>query len=225
MPRKKEPTCVTEKYTFPTRLRKLMEKRGITQKTLADAIKMRPQTVSLYTTGQSSPDVNALKKIAEFFNVSSDYLLGLAKDETPDPDIQNVIAYTGLSASAIMWLNKQSKRDYNPLEVVSSLLQHKEFRESLFDILNLKIEHAEPTDSNDPLSYEECMKLNELLHKSGLDTKHCVVPRREYFSYKYRHLTRTLEFVISDIINGNIENDMSGIDLLLNRPIPPKEGE
>ena len=68
MPRKKEPTNVTEKNIFPTRLRNLMEDQSITQKKLADAIEMRPQTVSLYTTGQSFPDVNTLKKIAEFFS-------------------------------------------------------------------------------------------------------------------------------------------------------------
>lgn len=105
MPRKKEPTCVTEKYTFPTRLRKLMENRGITQKTLADAINMRPQTVSLYTTGQSSPDVNALKKIAEFFNVSADYLLGLTDVKKPDATIQAICEYTGFSENALSALH------------------------------------------------------------------------------------------------------------------------
>lgn len=89
MPRKKEPTHVTEKYTFPTRLRKLMEIYGTTQKKLADAIDMRPQTVSLYTTGQSFPDVNTLKKIADFFNASADYLLGISDTASP-PDGETV---------------------------------------------------------------------------------------------------------------------------------------
>lgn len=93
MARKKEPACETEKYTFPSRLRGLMQDRGTRQKELADAIGMRPQTVSLYTQGQSFPDVNALEKIARFFSVSSDYLLGLTDTPYIDEDIQK--AYMG----------------------------------------------------------------------------------------------------------------------------------
>lgn len=66
-----------------------MEIYGTTQKKLADAIDMRPQTVSLYTTGQSFPDVNTLKKIAEFFNASADYLLGISDTSSP-PDGETV---------------------------------------------------------------------------------------------------------------------------------------
>ena len=101
MSRKKEPTHVTEKNIFPTRLRKLMEDQSITQKKLADAIEMRPQTVSLYTTGQSAPDVNTLRKMAEFFHVSSDYLIGLTDVQKPDTTIQAICEYTGLSERAV----------------------------------------------------------------------------------------------------------------------------
>ena len=101
MPRKKEPTNVTAGDIFPTRLRKLMEEKAVTQKKLADAIEMRPQTVSLYTTGQSAPDVNTLRKMAEFFHVSADYLIGLSDVKKPDTTIQAICEYTGLSERAV----------------------------------------------------------------------------------------------------------------------------
>ncbi len=93
MPRKKEPSSVTEQGIFPTRLRQLMEERKTTQKVLAQAVGVRPQTISLYTTGQSYPDVNGLRKIAQFYNVSADWLLGLTDHQTIQPDIKAICEY------------------------------------------------------------------------------------------------------------------------------------
>lgn len=140
MPRKKEPTCVTEKYTFPTQLRELMESNKTTQKKLADAIDMRPQTVSLYTTGQSFPDVNTLKKIAEFFNVSADYLLGLIPTPTTDIEDRAVEEYTGLSHSSIRWLHLRRKEEI--VHILNSLMEHTDFRIALENIIELK--HTAP---------------------------------------------------------------------------------
>lgn len=138
MPRKKEPTCVTENYIFPKRLRKLMENRWITQKALADAINMRPQTVSLYTTGQSFPDVNTLKKIAEFFNISADYLIGVSDVQGLDPDIKFICKYTGLPESSIQWIHSISKKK-DLIEALSQILQrYPIFEQILKDIVELK---------------------------------------------------------------------------------------
>ena len=60
---------------FAATLRELMEKHGTTQKELADAVGVRPQTLSLYTTGETQPNVDKLLKIAEYFNVTTDFLI------------------------------------------------------------------------------------------------------------------------------------------------------
>lgn len=103
MPRKAEPRVTTEQQVFPTRLRELMEKRNVNQKQLAAIIGMRPQTVSLYTGGQSTPDINCLRKIAEYFHVSCDWLVGLADPDnsTADEKLSMVSEYTGLSNTAV----------------------------------------------------------------------------------------------------------------------------
>lgn len=104
MPRKKDPTSVTEKELFPTRLRKLMLLNETTQRKLGDYVGVRPQTISLYTTGQSYPDVNGLRKIAEFFKVSADWLIGLTETPTIDPDQRAAADLLGLSERAIQYL-------------------------------------------------------------------------------------------------------------------------
>ena len=102
MPRKTAPAWETEKDMFPTRLRELMEERSTTQAKLAEAIGKRPQTVSLYTTGQSVPDVNCLREIAQYFNVSADWLIGRSGAvKTLDSNIAVAALTTGLTESAV----------------------------------------------------------------------------------------------------------------------------
>jgi len=77
MPRKAEPTYITEKYPFAKKLKWLMNERGTTQPQLAEYVGVTRQAISLYVTGQSAPDIYTAQKIAEYFDCSMDYLLGL----------------------------------------------------------------------------------------------------------------------------------------------------
>ena len=60
---------------FAQTLRDLMEKNGTTQKELADFVGVRPQTLSLYCTGETQPNVDKLLKIAEYYKVTTDFLI------------------------------------------------------------------------------------------------------------------------------------------------------
>lgn len=120
MARKKEPAYKTEKYPFPSRLRKLMEAAKTTQRELALAIGVRPQTVSLYVQGQSFPDVNGLAKIANYFYVSADYLIGNSDMPNADLSMQDIHKITGLSAGAICKL--QSIFDKNGETAFSDII-------------------------------------------------------------------------------------------------------
>lgn len=101
MPRKKALTSDTSQKIFPTRLRELMEKGKISQPQLAAAVGVQRQTISNYACGQSSPDWETLVRIAEFFDVSSDYLIGLSSVKTEDHDVRFVCDYTGLNEKTI----------------------------------------------------------------------------------------------------------------------------
>lgn len=71
--------------TFATRLRELLEERKITQPMLAGAIGVSRQSVGQWKDGKTVPDVLDLQKIAVFFGVSADYLLGLSDIRAQDP--------------------------------------------------------------------------------------------------------------------------------------------
>ena len=61
---------------FSERLVSLRKKKGLSQVALAERIGISGQVVSQYERGVTRPDLEILTRIADFFNVSSDYLLG-----------------------------------------------------------------------------------------------------------------------------------------------------
>ncbi len=65
------------------RLRSLREKKGISQTEAAKRLGMARTTYSNYEAGNREPDNESLKKLAEFYEVSADYLLGRTNDPTP----------------------------------------------------------------------------------------------------------------------------------------------
>ena len=59
------------------RIRKLRENRELTQRDLSQILGLTPKMISFYENNQRTPPVDILAKIAEIFQVSTDYLLGI----------------------------------------------------------------------------------------------------------------------------------------------------
>lgn len=66
------------------RLRELRKSRGISQLKLALDLNTNQNSISRYETGEREPGTVELIKIADYFNVSVDYLL----ERTDNPNIQ-----------------------------------------------------------------------------------------------------------------------------------------
>lgn len=66
---------------FNENLRSAREQLGINQKEVAKHIGVANSTYSLYESGNREPNLQTIKKIADFLNVSVDTLLGL--EDTP----------------------------------------------------------------------------------------------------------------------------------------------
>lgn len=56
-------------------LRNLMDERDITQKKLADSLNVGASTLGNYIQNTREPDYDMLRALANYFNVSTDYLL------------------------------------------------------------------------------------------------------------------------------------------------------
>ena len=64
-------------------LKNLMDENNITQTALAEKIGYTQRAVSKWINNQAEPTETAIRNCATFFNVSSDYLLGLDDDDRP----------------------------------------------------------------------------------------------------------------------------------------------
>ena len=67
---------------FSNRLIDLRKERGLTQEDLAKVIQKKRSTVSGYETEGKEPDLETVCLLAEYFGVSSDYLLGISNYRT-----------------------------------------------------------------------------------------------------------------------------------------------
>ncbi len=62
---------------FAQRLRELRQEKGLSMKQLAKELNTTDAAVSNWENEINEPKISYLKAIAQYFNVSADYLLGL----------------------------------------------------------------------------------------------------------------------------------------------------
>lgn len=70
------------------KIRDIREDKDLTQKQISKLLNCTQQTYSRYETGEITIDINNLIKLAEFYNTSTDYLLGLTNETKPYPRIK-----------------------------------------------------------------------------------------------------------------------------------------
>lgn len=63
------------------RIKELREGLGISQQKLASELNVTQAMVSKYELGISEPDIAMIRKLSQFFRVSSDYLLEISDDK------------------------------------------------------------------------------------------------------------------------------------------------
>lgn len=78
---------------FGKRLKQIRTARGLSQKTIAENAGITAAQVSRYEAGLQSPTEDAIRRIAQFLEVSADYLLGLTDDPAPKGKEFNLADY------------------------------------------------------------------------------------------------------------------------------------
>ena len=67
------------------RLKDIREDSDVTQKTLSEYLNVKQNTYSQYENGRRQIPFELLIRLSEYFNVSTDYLLGVTDVKTPYP--------------------------------------------------------------------------------------------------------------------------------------------
>lgn len=73
------------------RIREIRKKCGLTMKELAERVGVSESAISQYETGRRQPDYETLLKIADYFGVSVDYLLGKEGGAAVDPELEELL--------------------------------------------------------------------------------------------------------------------------------------
>lgn len=104
----------TIQYNFAVRLNELLKDKNITQEQLCRDTEISLGALSKYRNGLSEPKITNLRIIADYLDVSTDYLLGKTEIKNPDTNIRAICAYTGLSPEVIEMLKSLSAEYVKP---------------------------------------------------------------------------------------------------------------
>lgn len=127
----------------------LREDKGLKQADFAKIIGVTQSTIQRWESGESNIDHESLKKIAEYFYVSADWLIGLSTVSSPDPDINNVCCLTGLSEKTAFMLDRYvSSETLFAANLCDEIVQDTELSLNLYhylfdDLLTIRILRSE----------------------------------------------------------------------------------
>ena len=224
MPRKRKTQPDNYNKAFPSAMRTLMEQKGTTQNELAEFLQKTRQSVSYYCDGSSSPDWETLVKIADYFDVSTDYLLGRTQDPRRQPC---ATADLGLSSTAIYNIRNLCERfsdDNDTLRKgLNALLEEESFiffagaveklsRTIKEEIKLAKVFHetslGHPEVANPKLRHalsedEMASHIYELVenHSPELSGKFSVLLGRHFVDQQKQYVLNYFEEILRDIVN------------------------
>lgn len=76
---------------FGTRFKEERKRKKLTQEQLANMFFLNKSSISRYEKGNQMPEMPTLQKIADFFEVSTDYLLGRTDERITKPKLDEGI--------------------------------------------------------------------------------------------------------------------------------------
>lgn len=101
------------KKIIGSRINSALAMNNTLQKELAKQLNVKDNIVSYWCKGDRTPNTTQIIQIANYLNVSTDYLLGVTDVATTDKDLKFVCDYTGLNEPAIRNLHNIKKYNNN----------------------------------------------------------------------------------------------------------------
>lgn len=130
---------------FTRRLKALRAEKGITQKQLAEDLNISLPSVINYENGQRKPVSAVLTLLAQYYNVSREYLLGESDDSSP---YNSLDIYKNVLAPVVSKIPQQS--------VISGIMADK------LDLQEIMKKHLAAKNSEDTLRERLCLQIMEL---------------------------------------------------------------
>lgn len=107
---------------------------------LAKYLDCSVQAVNQYKQGSSFPKTENLLKIADYYHISVDYLVGITDVPNRDTNLQSINMLTGLSVDAICKLNSIKDNNASFSDIISILIEDSNF-EYFISLVQFILEH------------------------------------------------------------------------------------
>ncbi len=214
--------------TFSKRVYHLRLAKGAeyTRQKVANELGISRASLEYYEKGQRMPDIEVAAKIAEYYNVSTDYLLGRSDVKTVNTNLQSICEFTGLTEEAVLNLHQyQYTNDYtyqDDINIINKILGYNggEFNNEFPAITlsqclcnNSFLLALKYMDIIRSLYKNNCIPLtNEMLTESELETKsrdsQLILTISRYVQYRLNdELTHLQSLVCNDSLILDIGDD------------------
>ena len=136
-----------EKVLKMNRIRVLRKKKNLTQKELAQHLKVADSTLSYWEMEKYEPDNKALMKLSEFFEVPIDYILGgnftkwdISDDRTIYPEIN--ASSLAVSEAKVSYNHNSTTTDTNGISGLQTAFDREEFTSLTQEEIDILAEYA-----------------------------------------------------------------------------------
>lgn len=113
---------------FGTRLREIRTKSGLSQQTLSSELGISKAALCYYESGKRIPDITFLERVAIYFGVSLDYLMGFS--DAMDPKKAKLVDWAGLSEESVELLADSHDSEFVS-QILDLLIKNSKFRDCL----------------------------------------------------------------------------------------------
>ncbi|MED1302643.1 transcriptional regulator [[Bacillus thuringiensis] serovar konkukian] len=109
------------------KIKELRKNSKITQEQLGNAIGVSKMAISYFEKGKKSPGRESLEKIADYFEVTTDYLLGRSEDPELNEEEDKAVSEEGKNILAIIESlpEDERKKAWEQLEMYVTYMQNK----------------------------------------------------------------------------------------------------
>ncbi|OTW73434.1 transcriptional regulator [Bacillus thuringiensis serovar roskildiensis] len=109
------------------KIKELRKNNKITQEQLGNAIGVSKMAISYFEKGKKSPGRESLEKIADYFNVTTDYLLGRSEDPELSEEENKIVTKEGKNILALIESlpEEERKKAWEQLEMYVTYMQNK----------------------------------------------------------------------------------------------------
>lgn len=153
----------------------LRTERGVYQRELAEYLSVSVGTISNYENGVHSPDLKALCRIAEYFQVSADYLLGLTTNAMPIDSLNIKLSdecTVGNVLNTVLELSQSSRQKMAKYMDMIKICEEMPKKEEIINKQKVVIQRQKNTierlKQNNEQQAQELRRLKELLEEKSV---------------------------------------------------------